>query len=87
VDAQHIAIATIERVDILVSWNFKNIVKWSRIRAFRLLPPFTRAAQALAPREGRLRGIFPIQPGVIEKLLIQKVTSMEIPLKLCPPRS
>ena len=34
VDAQHIAIATIERVDILVSWNFQHIVKWSRIRAF-----------------------------------------------------
>jgi len=34
VDAQHIAIATIRRVDILVSWNFQHIVKWSRIRAF-----------------------------------------------------
>ena len=34
VDAQHIAIATVQRVDILVSWNFKHIVKWSRIRAF-----------------------------------------------------
>jgi len=30
--------------------------------------PFARAAQALAPREGGLRGIFPIQPGVIENL-------------------
>jgi predicted nucleic acid-binding protein len=26
VDAQHIAIATVERVDVLVSWNFKHIV-------------------------------------------------------------
>lgn len=34
VDAQHIAIATVERVDVLVSWNFQHIVKWSRIRAF-----------------------------------------------------
>lgn len=34
VDAQHIAIATVQRVDILVSWNFRHIVKWSRIRAF-----------------------------------------------------
>ena len=34
VDAQHIAIATVQRVDILVSWNFQHIVKWSRIRAF-----------------------------------------------------
>ena len=34
VDAQHIAIATVQRVDILVSWNFQHVVKWSRIRAF-----------------------------------------------------
>lgn len=34
VDAQHIAIATVERVDILVSWNFQHIVKWSRIRGY-----------------------------------------------------
>ncbi len=34
VDAQHIAIATVQRVDILVSWNFAHIVKWSRIRGF-----------------------------------------------------
>lgn len=34
VDAQHIAIATVQRVDVLVSWNFQHIVKWSRIRAF-----------------------------------------------------
>lgn len=34
VDAQHIAVATVYRVDILVSWNFRHIVKWSRIRAF-----------------------------------------------------
>lgn len=34
VDAQHIAIATVQRVDILVSWNFQHIVKWDRIRAF-----------------------------------------------------
>lgn len=34
VDAQHIAIATVQRVDILVSWNFQHIVKWSRIRTF-----------------------------------------------------
>ena len=34
VDAQHIANATVQRVDLLVSCNFKHIVKWSRIRAF-----------------------------------------------------
>jgi len=30
-DAQHIAIATVERVDVLVSWNFKHIVNINRI--------------------------------------------------------
>jgi predicted nucleic acid-binding protein len=34
VDAQRIAVATVYRVDILVSWNFHHIVRWSRIRAF-----------------------------------------------------
>ncbi len=34
VDAQHIAIASIERVDVLASWNFKQIVNLERIRAF-----------------------------------------------------
>jgi predicted nucleic acid-binding protein len=34
VDAQHIALATVARVDVLVSWNFKHIVNLDRIRAF-----------------------------------------------------
>ena len=34
VDAQHIAIASVERVDVLVSWNFRQIVNLDRIRAF-----------------------------------------------------
>ena len=34
VDAQHIAIATINRVDVLVSWNFRHIVNLSRIRLY-----------------------------------------------------
>lgn len=34
IDAQHIAIATIERADVLVSWNFKQIVNLDRIRKF-----------------------------------------------------
>ena len=34
VDAQHIAIATLERVDVLVSWNFTQIVNLDRIRLF-----------------------------------------------------
>jgi hypothetical protein len=30
-DARHIAIATVERVDVLVSWNFRHIVNINRI--------------------------------------------------------
>jgi len=33
-DAQHIATATISRVDVLVSWNFKHIVNISRIHGY-----------------------------------------------------
>ena len=29
-DAYHIAIATINRIDVLVSWNFKHIVNWDK---------------------------------------------------------
>jgi predicted nucleic acid-binding protein len=34
VDAQHIAIATINKVDLVVSWNFKHIVNVNKIRGF-----------------------------------------------------
>ncbi len=34
VDAQHIAIATIARVDVLVSWNFKHVVNLQRIHGY-----------------------------------------------------
>lgn len=34
IDAQHIAIASVERVDVLVSWNFKQIVNLDRIHCF-----------------------------------------------------
>ena len=34
VDARHIAVATVERVDVLASWNFKEMVNLDRIRAF-----------------------------------------------------
>ncbi|NOS99511.1 MAG: hypothetical protein HOP29_02670 [Phycisphaerales bacterium] len=33
-DATHVAVATVARVDALVSWNFKHIVRLDRIRAF-----------------------------------------------------
>lgn len=34
IDAQHIAIATVARVDVLVSWNFEHIVNLRRIRGY-----------------------------------------------------
>ena len=34
VDSQHIALATVSRVDVLVSWNFKHIVNLQRIRGY-----------------------------------------------------
>lgn len=33
-DTQHIAIATIEQVDLFVSWNFKHIVNYDKIRLY-----------------------------------------------------
>ncbi|MEA3281129.1 MAG: PIN domain protein [Euryarchaeota archaeon] len=34
VDVQHIAMAAVNKIDILVSWNFKHIVNLSRIRLY-----------------------------------------------------
>jgi hypothetical protein len=34
VDAQQIPIATVARVDVLVSWNFKHIVNLQRIHGY-----------------------------------------------------
>jgi hypothetical protein len=34
IDAEHIAIATISRVNVLVSWNFQHIVNLERIRGY-----------------------------------------------------
>ena len=33
-DGLHIALATIHKIDVLVSWNFKHIVNLNRIRIF-----------------------------------------------------
>ena len=33
-DAQHIALATINHVDVLISWNFKHIVNLRRIQLY-----------------------------------------------------
>lgn len=34
VDAQHIALATVEHIDVLTSWNFKHIVNLRRIQLY-----------------------------------------------------
>lgn len=34
VDTQHIAVATVQQVDVLVSWNFKHIVNFDKIRLY-----------------------------------------------------
>lgn len=39
VEAQHIAVATVHRVDLLVSWNFKHIVSLWRIRGYNSVKP------------------------------------------------
>ena len=33
-DTRHIALATIYKVDVLVSWNFKHIVNYNKIRLY-----------------------------------------------------
>jgi hypothetical protein len=33
-DAEHIAAATVAEVDIVVSWNFRHIVHFEKIRGF-----------------------------------------------------
>ena len=33
-DSQHIAIATVAKADVIISWNFKHIVNIERIRGF-----------------------------------------------------
>ncbi len=34
VDAHHVALATVQRADMIVSWNFKHIVHFEKIRGF-----------------------------------------------------
>lgn len=36
-DCRHVAIASISHVTVLVSWNFKHIVQFERIRAFNAI--------------------------------------------------
>ncbi|MCB9772685.1 MAG: PIN domain protein [Candidatus Omnitrophica bacterium] len=52
-DAQHIAIATVEKVDVLVSWNFKQIVNLNKIHQFNAvnLKLGYRMLEIRSPRE------------------------------------
>ena len=52
-DARHIAIATVAEADILVSWNFKHIVHFEKIRKFNAVNLETgyRAISIYSPRE------------------------------------
>lgn len=34
IDAHHVAIATVSRADVIVSWNFRHIVHFEKIRGF-----------------------------------------------------
>ena len=36
-DAEHIALATLRKADILVSWNFRHIVNWHRIQSYNAI--------------------------------------------------
>jgi hypothetical protein len=49
----HIALATIAVVDLLVSWNFRHIVRYDKIRLFNAvnLEQGYRAIQIHTPRE------------------------------------
>jgi hypothetical protein len=52
-DGLHIAIATVAEADVLVSWNFKHIVRFDKIRLFNAvnLEYGYKALQIYSPRE------------------------------------
>jgi predicted nucleic acid-binding protein len=52
-DALHIAIATAANVDVLVSWNFKHIVRFDKIRQFNAvsIEAGYKPIQIFSPRE------------------------------------
>ena len=52
-DMTHIALATVFEVDLLVSWNFKHIVHFDKIRQFNLVNQKVgyKPIQILSPRE------------------------------------
>ncbi len=52
-DALHIALATVENVDVLVSWNFRHVVRVDQIRRFNAvnLELGYRSVDIRSPRE------------------------------------
>lgn len=52
-DARHIAVATTNNIDIVVSWNFKHIVHFDKIRQFNSinLREGYKAIEIYSPRE------------------------------------
>ena len=52
-DALHIGLATIAEVDVLVSWNFKHIVHFDKIRLFNAvnIEQGYKSLQIYSPRE------------------------------------
>jgi len=52
-DARHIALATVANVDVLVSWNFKHIVHYDKIRLFNAvnLEQGLKTIDIYSPRE------------------------------------
>ncbi|MCI5157439.1 MAG: hypothetical protein D3906_03190, partial [Candidatus Electrothrix sp. AUS1_2] len=57
-DGLHIAIATVVEADLLVSWNFKHIVRAEKIRLFNAvnLENGYRTVQIYSPREVTIYG-------------------------------
>lgn len=52
-DALHVAIATVYRADVIVSWNFKHIVQRRRIHGFEAVNTLMeyRSPEIFSPRE------------------------------------
>jgi len=57
-DMLHISLATVADVDVLVSWNFKHIVRLDKIRIFNVvnLELGYKSLQIYSPREVTLHG-------------------------------
>lgn len=52
-DAMHVAVATVAGADLIVSWNFRHIVNYNRIRGFNAVNVRNgyRTVTILSPRE------------------------------------